>query len=277
MTAVISCDRLDALTEAFGQLNGQLNGQTTGERRGHILGGGTLLMRQVNYAPQTIATLVLITDPLLKQITAQGDRILIGAGVTMADVIAAPDLAALAPCARGVGGPAIRNMATVGGNLFAPSPYGDFAAALLAVGAHVLWADGRRQEIEAFFRSRESETGCVSAVSVPRLRAEEVRFRKVSRVKPKGVSVLSITAYLQTMGSRVEAARIAFGAMGKTPLRAKAAENALRGAALDASGVAAACAVCTQDLEPLTDALASDWYRREVAPVYLRRLLLGEA
>jgi CO/xanthine dehydrogenase FAD-binding subunit len=45
-----------------------------------------------------------------------------------------------APVARAVGGPQIRNMATVGGNLFAPHPYGDFAAALLALGARVVSA-----------------------------------------------------------------------------------------------------------------------------------------
>ena len=44
---------------------------------------------------------------------------------------------ALAKAARAVGGPAIRNMATVGGNLFAPAPYGDFAVALLALDATV--------------------------------------------------------------------------------------------------------------------------------------------
>ena len=44
---------------------------------------------------------------------------------------------------RAVGGPAIRNMATVGGNLFAPAPYGDFAVALLALDATVHTTAGR--------------------------------------------------------------------------------------------------------------------------------------
>jgi hypothetical protein len=46
-------------------------------------------------------------------------------------------LAFLAPVARSIGGPAVRAAATVGGNLFAPSPYGDFSVALLALGAIV--------------------------------------------------------------------------------------------------------------------------------------------
>ncbi|MCB0241489.1 MAG: FAD binding domain-containing protein, partial [Anaerolineae bacterium] len=44
----------------------------------------------------------------------------------------------LQKAAHNVGGWAIRNMATVGGNLFAPPPSGDFAVALLALDAQVV-------------------------------------------------------------------------------------------------------------------------------------------
>ena len=40
--------------------------------------------------------------------------------------------------------------------------------------------------------------------------------------------------------------------------------------------ILAALAVATEGLEPPDDALASAWYRRQVAPVHLRRLLLDE-
>ena len=43
----------------------------------------------------------------------------------MAKLAAHPELAFLRPVAQAIGGPAVRAMATVGGNLFAPSPYGD--------------------------------------------------------------------------------------------------------------------------------------------------------
>ena len=66
----------------------------------------------------------------------------IGAAVTMARIAAEPKLAFLKPVAESIGGPAIRNMATVGGNLFARYPYGDFAVALLALDADVVIEDG---------------------------------------------------------------------------------------------------------------------------------------
>ena len=45
---------------------------------------------------------------------------------------------------------------------------------------------------------------------------------------------------------------------------------------LDGSAWFAALAAATEGLSPPDDPLASAWYRREVAPVHLRRLLLGE-
>ncbi|TJW19990.1 MAG: xanthine dehydrogenase family protein subunit M, partial [Mesorhizobium sp.] len=66
------------------------------------------------------------TEPALSAITVSGSEVRIGASVTMAAIARHPDLTSLSHAARAVGGPAIRNMATVGGNLFAPAPYGDF-------------------------------------------------------------------------------------------------------------------------------------------------------
>lgn len=240
------------------------------------LGGGTIVMRDVNYGDRSFARILRSRDPALAEIGARGERIRIGAGVTMAAIMASRDLGFLAPVARSIGGPAIRNMATVGGNLFARTPYGDLTTALLALDATVHWADGREEAIEAFLAGRDRARGIVAAVGVPRPPSEAFRWLKVSRIKPKGVSVMSIAAMLPRSGGRLGEVRIAFGAMGPVPLRAKAAEAALRGGSLDAGGIAAALRVATEGLAPQDDALATAWYRREVAPVHLGRLLLQE-
>jgi len=263
---VLSVETFDTLSLAAQEMN----------ETSRYLAGGTLVMRAVNYGDQSFNRIVRSRDPVLRDIRLEGGRIIIGSGVTMAEVIEARDLAFLAPVARVVGGPAVRNMATVGGNLFAHHPYGDFAAALLALDGEAHMADGSKMPLEQFFSSRETLRGLVAAVSIARPNGDDFRFRKISRVKPKGVSVMSIAAWLPRTGSRVSNARIAFGAMGSTPLRAKAAEAALNGASLDGSGVARAVAVASDGLDPQDDALASAWYRRQVAPVHLRRLLLGE-
>ena len=239
------------------------------------LGGGTLVVRGANEGNTSFWTMVRATDPELSMIEIAYGTARIGASVTMAKVAAHPDLAAIAPVARAVGGPAVRNMATVGGNLFAPAPYGDFAVSLLALDATVQ-AGGRDVPIEAFLDARDGNRSIVSSVRFNVPKPDAFRFVKVSRVKPKGVSVVSIATLLDMdKQGKITAARIALGCMADRPIRARAAEEALVGKTLSADGIADAVAVIGEGIQPITDAIASAWYRAEVLPVHFRRLLLA--
>ncbi len=249
------------------------------DRGARFLAGGTLVMRAINEGDTSFSTVVRSTDRGFTEIRPAGARVTLGAGVTMAQIMANRELAFLHPVARAVGGPAIRNMATVGGNLFAPSPYGDFTAALLALDATLAMQGGyggRETPLEEFLASRERNSGLVASVTFNRpANPDAFRFRKVARVKPKGISVLSIAAHLPMNGGRIAGARVAYGAMAPTPIRAKSVERALEGRALDEAGIAAAVAVAAEGTSPATDAIASAWYRREMVAVHLKRLLGG--
>jgi CO/xanthine dehydrogenase FAD-binding subunit len=238
-----------------------------------FIGGGTLVMRDVNEG-RAPARLIRSTEAGLNDVRVTGDSVRIGAGVTMTGVLASRDLAFLHPVARQIGGPQVRNMATVAGNLFAGHPYGDFAAALLALDARVIGAgqSGARPVAEVL-RDRE-RAGLIAAIEVPRPRDRKAfGFLKVSRVKPKGISVLSIAASLPQEGGRIRAARVVFGAMGPAPLRATGVERALEGQPLGRAAMDAAAAAAVEGLDPPTDEIASAWYRKEVAGVHLKRLL----
>ncbi|MCZ8279314.1 MAG: FAD binding domain-containing protein [Acetobacteraceae bacterium] len=236
------------------------------------LGGGTILMREINAGPVQ-GRIIRSTDPVLKQIRQSGDGFEIGAGVTMSALANHAELAFLHPVVRAIGGPQIRNMATIGGNLFAEPPYGDLAAALLALGARLVMAGGQARPIEEFFRDRK-RAGLITAIQLPRPRDNKsFAFHKVSRVKPKGVSVMSFSALLPRDAGRLRGVRIACIGLGPGPLRAFSAERALEGQVLDAASITRAAQLVTDGLEPPTDALASSWYRREVAGVHLTRLL----
>jgi CO/xanthine dehydrogenase FAD-binding subunit len=249
------------------------------DRTARFLAGGTLVMRALNEGDVSISTVVRSTDRGMAEIRPAGARVTLGAGVTMAQIIENRELPFLHPVARAVGGPAIRNMATVGGNLFAPSPYGDFTAALLALDATLAMQggySGRETPLEEFLANRERHSGLVAGVTFNRPASPEAfRFRKVSRVKPKGISVLSIAAHLPMNGGRIAGARVAYGAMAPTPMRAKSVERALEGRSLDEAGISSAIAAAAEGTSPASDAIASAWYRREMVAVHLRRLLLG--
>jgi len=248
------------------------------ERGARFLAGGTLVMRALNEADPSIETVVRSTDPLLAHIAVSSGRVELGAGVTMAAILAERELSFLHPVARIIGGPAVREAATVGGNLFAHPPYGDFAAALLALDATVQLAGGfgqREIPLDEFLSRRERSNTLVSSVAFRRPPGDSFRFVKVTRTHPKGVAVLSISAQVPLTSGRISGARIAYNGMGPTPLRAKSAERALEGRALDAAGIASALAAATDGTSPSDDAIASAWWRREILPIHLRRLLLG--
>lgn len=257
-------------------------GLLAGDRTARLLSGGTLVMRDINEGRLTDGLILRILDPAYRQIALSGNRAELGGGVTMAAVLKRRELACLHAPARAIGGPAVRTMATVAGNLFAETPYGDFTVALLALDAQVMLMQGfgapRAVPLEEFLAARaRGGQGLVTAIQVTLPQnAADLRFRKVSRVKPKGMAVLSVAAHLPMSAGRVTGARIALGAMGPTPIRAKAAERALEGKPLDAATIGAARSVSAEGIRPVTDAIASEWYRREVLPVHLARLLSGQ-
>lgn len=244
------------------------------DRTSRYLGGGTLLVRHVNEGDVSFSGLVRSTDPTLTAMDVVADRARLGASVTMSAILGNPALAALAPAARAVGGPAIRNMATIGGNLYAPAPYGDFATALLALDA-TIDIDGIDVSIGEFLAGRDGRyaRSLVRSVGLAIPAGAQFRFLKVSRVKPKGVSVLTIAAVLDEQDGVIASARVAYGCMADRPMRASAVEAALAGKPRTQQGIAAALAVACEGTKPITDALASAWYRNEVLPVHLARLL----
>jgi CO/xanthine dehydrogenase FAD-binding subunit len=260
---------------------GQAASALSAGRGARFLAGGTLVMRALNEGDQEITSIVRTTDPAFRRIQGQGERVVIGAGVTMSQILASRELDFLHPVARVIGGPAVRNMATVGGNLFAPAPYGDLTAALLVAETTVATAGSfgaREIGLEDLLRERDRQPRpLIASLTVTRPRhAADFRFLKVSRVRPKGVAVLSIAAHLPSAGGRLARVRVAYNGMAPMPIRALAVERALEGKNLDEAGIAAAIAAAAEGTAPADDALASAWYRREVLPVHLKRLLLGQ-
>jgi aerobic carbon-monoxide dehydrogenase medium subunit len=70
-----------------------------------------------------------------------------------------------------------------------------------------------------------------------------------------------------------EDVRIGLTNMASTPLRASAAEDALRGGALDADAIGQAAAQAAEGTDPPADLNASSDYKRHLAQVLTRRAL----
>ena len=69
-------------------------------------------------------------------------------------------------------------------------------------------------------------------------------------------------------------ARICLGAVAPTVIRAPRAEAALEGRAPEAATLEAAVRVALEEVHPISDVRASDWYRRELIHNMLKRVLI---
>src|SRR3954454_23685243 len=98
---------------------------------GTVIAGGTPVMPR--FAPTE--SLVSLRRTGLAGITRDGDTIRIGAATTLAQV--GREIGFLHSAIESIASPTIRNLATVGGNLFVPQPHGDLAVCLLALDAQV--------------------------------------------------------------------------------------------------------------------------------------------
>jgi CO/xanthine dehydrogenase FAD-binding subunit len=245
-----------------------------------VMGGGTIVMGMVNDGLLFPSKTMSLARAGIDSVRDADGQIMIGAATTIARLAQLDRLPILAQAASMFGAPAVRNMATVGGNLFAAPPYGDIAVPLLALDAQVELAGphGRRTlPLDQFFtglgQTARTADELVLALRVPQS-AGQAAYMRYGRRQANTPAVVAVAArvVMETDGTLVDA-RIALGAAGPHPLRARQAEAALIGKPFDTSSIAAAAAAAQAECDPPTDALASSWYRRRMVGVYVRRAL----
>lgn len=242
-----------------------------------VLAGGTSLLRET--WPSDEGYLIALDGLGLDRVEARDGGWSIGAAVSLRALREAVPVPALQAATREIGGPAVQNMATVGGNLFARAPFGDLAPALLALGAELVFAtaDGEAaQPIDAFYAGW-SDGAPPRAGLLTRIELDEPAgasaYLKCARRRYSTPSVVTVAACVETDGGTVSAARIALSGASAVPFRCGAAERAVIGSALDDAAIAAAAAAAEAAVTPATDPVATDWYRRRMAGVFVRRVL----
>ncbi len=245
-----------------------------------VMGGGTIVMGLINDGRLFPRKTMSLARAGMASVRDAGDEIEIGAATTIAQLSRLESLPILAEAASLFGAPAVRHMATVGGNLFAAPPAGDIAVPLLALDAQVELAGpaGRRTlPLDQFFTG-QGQTGrapdeLVIAIRVPRP-AGQSTYLRYGRRQANTPSVVAVAVRLVAdPDGMLSDARIALGAAGPHPLRARQAEAALIGNPFDDARIASAASAAQAECDPPTDALASGWYRRRMVGVYVRRAL----
>ncbi|WP_209318365.1 xanthine dehydrogenase small subunit [Falsiroseomonas selenitidurans] len=252
-----------------------------------LLAGGTDLgLRVSDHREVPAAIICLLGVPELHGLRATPEALVVGAATPYARLLEACRVEAgfgpLASLLARLGSRQIRGLGTLGGNLGTASPIGDALPPLLALGASVELASlhGRRRlEVADFLtgyrRNALAADEVVVSITLPRpAPGDTLACEKISKRHDQDIATVGAALWLRPEGGRVAAARLAFGGVGATVLRAGRAEAALLGRALDPESVEAAGAALAEDIAPLSDWRGSAEYRLLVAQGLLRRLLL---
>ena len=244
-----------------------------------IIAGGTAVMPTLNAGTDDFTSLVSLRAAGLAGISVKDVVATIGAATTLTDLADEPALGFLVPALETIASPTIRNMATVGGNLFVKQPYGDLAACLIALGATATVSDGtttRIEPVEKLVASRLGSGEIVTQVSFTLPAEGSFKFVKAGRKALNAAAIVTVAAVVTVADGVVSQCRIGLGGVAECAVRARSVEEALTGNPLDREHAEQAASKAERDIEPFDDSYASAWYRARVTPVHIRRALVGE-
>lgn len=253
---------------------------------GRVLAGGTDLLVQAKERGVVPAYVVSLKDVAeLAEITY--DRsvgLFIGARVPLAVVAHSTDVrpqySALASGASLVGSHQIQNRGTVGGNICNAAPSADTAPPLLVFEAIVAvhGPHGARDiPIDEFFVGPGATALAPGEVLVgislppPDLHAGSAYERHTPR-QEMDIAVAGVAArVVLSSDGRITNLRIALGAVGPTPFRAKSAESRATGQLPDDNTIREVAELAANEARPISDQRGSATYRRRLVEVLTRR------
>jgi xanthine dehydrogenase FAD-binding subunit len=252
-----------------------------------MAGGTDLLIRlSCEQAADGRPLLLLANVAELQGISDTGNELSIGAATTLSRLIADPLAGHHSPllirAARTIGGPAVRNMATIGGNISTASPAGDSLPPLHLLGAKVELAsrqDKRRLPIGEFVagpgRTQLHNNEIITRILLPH--AENFTFSTFEKIGLRRSLAVAVTSFAGMVrissGGIVEEARFAWGSVAPTVVRLPGLEAELVGSRLGRDSIRKAAETVRQGVSPIDDIRATADYRRSVAANLLVRFL----
>jgi len=252
------------------------------------LAGGTDLvvnMKKKQIRPDHVVSLSKIDD--LRGIVQENGLLKIGACVTAADLAASEvirkSLSALAEAAGVLGSPLIRNLATIAGNLVTARPAADLPPPLIAYGARAVLTkrSGERSvDLNDFFIGpgetlmAPDEILTKVVIEAPRGRHGD-SYIKLGVRQTLEISLVNLAACIsfEDPGGTIADARVVLGSVGPIPIRARSAEDILKGELPSEALFERAGEAARRDARPIDDFRGSAEYRRDMVGVLTRRAL----
>jgi CO/xanthine dehydrogenase FAD-binding subunit len=274
-----------SLAEAFAILAGS----TADAPITPIAGGTDLMVRitgEIGEPPARMVDLSRLAE--LRGIALDGGAIVIGAAATFTDIrrsdACREHLPVLVAAAATIGAAQIQNRGTLGGNIANASPAGDTLPVLLALGASIV-VGGPRGEREipadafwvAYRRTALAPDELILRIRIPIAGGREARFRKIGTRRAQAISkvVLALAWHeAEPGGGRGWTdVRLGLGSVADRPIRARATEAVLEGAAPTPETADAAAEALAAEIHPIDDVRSTADYRRVVAARALHRMI----
>lgn len=261
------------------------------DRTKAVIAGGTDLLLDIRQGRHSQPDILLDVSEVeeMRQIRLDGDQIYLGGAVTHQEIVHSDLLLKHAQCVvEGcglIGGPQVRNVATIGGNVAHALPAGDGTIALLALDAEVRIAsrtgESRWEPLIDIFTGpgevtfdRENELLVGFRFSKKKQR-EASAFHRVMRPQGVAIAILNMAAWVKLeSGGSIADVRIACGPAGPRPFRGYQTEAVLQGSLFDDSTFDQARQVLAGEVSLRTSRhRATKDYREQLLPVLLREVL----
>ena len=221
----------------------------------------------------------------LSHIKEEGGFLKIGGLTREAELEASPVVRAKYPIiidtAHVIADPQVRNLATVGGNLAHGDPANDHPATMLALGAQIV-ATGPKGErvipVEDFFLSLFStalqydEILTEIRIPIPPPRSGGAYFKLERKVGDFATAAVAAQLTLDGNGA-CQKVGIGLTNVGPTPIKARKAEDFLRGKKLDGSTIAQAGQLAADESEPSADLRGPVEYKKSLVKELTKRAL----
>lgn len=254
-----------------------------------VIAGGTDIMIEIDEGkrnPEKIVDIMNIEE--MKTISVEGKTLVIGAGVTLTDIVQSTLVnkffPSLAKGCSNIGSLQIQNSATLIGNIITGQPAADGAMAIapLNPSISVVSTEGKRsmsigEMYSGFGKSTvDNSREIATDVKIPLMGAGEAAafYRLVVR-ENLTLPMLNTAAMVKVENNKFVWARITMGPVGVGPVRAVEAENWLAGKEVTIKNLAEAGKLALKNANPRSNPLrGSKEYREQTLPVIVRRVLV---
>ncbi len=255
-------------------------------QRSHVVGGGTDLYVQKHDEMAHAAIRFVFDQPTLNGISKEGDKCIIGASATVADLMESDVINEIFPAFRRysklVSSTPIRNMATIAGNLVNASPIGDFTIFFLALDAQLVLNDiskaGSNGESIRTLPLRKLYKGYKQLNKSEEEQIEKIwftlpgkdslfNFEKVSKRTHLDIASVNSAISIRMNNDVVEEAGVSAGGVSPIPMYLHKTAAFLNGKAISAGTIRQAIELAWSEISPISDARGTKEYKR---------LLLGQ-